>query len=50
MSMIDKIKDFLNELQQLGCTLPPSTCRELLAMDVELNAQGLELWWDKNNR
>ncbi|HDN26945.1 MAG TPA: MBL fold metallo-hydrolase [Thioploca sp.] len=38
---------FLDELQQLGCTLPTQTCRNLLASDVELNAQGLEIWWDK---
>ncbi len=38
---------FLKELQQLGCTVPPETCRKLLAMDTELNAQGLEIWWNK---
>ncbi len=38
---------FLEQLQQLGCTIPPEKCRELLATDVELNTQGLEIWWDK---
>ncbi|RKZ53923.1 MAG: MBL fold metallo-hydrolase [Candidatus Parabeggiatoa sp. nov. 3] len=38
---------FLQQLQQLGCTLPPEKCRELLATDIELNTQGLEIWWDK---
>jgi glyoxylase-like metal-dependent hydrolase (beta-lactamase superfamily II) len=33
---------FLNELQQLGCTLAPETCRELLATDAEINALGIE--------
>jgi len=38
---------FLQQLQQLGCIIPPEKCRELLATDVELNTQGLEIWWDK---
>ncbi len=38
---------FWMELKQLGCPLPAKTCRELLAMDIELNAQGLEVWWQK---
>jgi glyoxylase-like metal-dependent hydrolase (beta-lactamase superfamily II) len=38
---------FLEQLQQLGCTLPPEKCRELLAIDVELNTQGLQIWSDK---
>jgi len=38
---------FLKELRQLDCRLPEAKCRELLAIDVELNAQGLEVWWDK---
>jgi len=38
---------FLLELQNLGCTLSTDTCRKLLRMDVELNAQGLKMWWDK---
>lgn len=27
-----------------GCPVPPETARELLAVDVELDAQGLEVW------
>ena len=38
---------FLAELQDLGCTIPISTCRKLLQMDVELNAQGLTTWWEQ---
>jgi glyoxylase-like metal-dependent hydrolase (beta-lactamase superfamily II) len=38
---------FWMELKQLKCPLPAKTCRELLAMDIELNAQGLEVWWKK---
>lgn len=37
---------FLEELQQLDCTLPVEICRELLTIDVELNAQGIEIWLD----
>ncbi len=40
------IRYFLNELQKLGCTLPPDTCRELLISDAKINAQGLETWWN----
>lgn len=46
--LVKNIMDsFVKELQQLNCRLPIETCRELLAMDVELNAQGLEVWWDR---
>jgi hypothetical protein len=30
-----------------GCTFDEARIRELLAMDMELNAQGLEVWLDK---
>lgn len=30
-----------------GCALAPERVRELLAMDIELNAQGLEVWLDR---
>jgi hypothetical protein len=30
-----------------GCTLDDATARELLAMDMELNAQGLGVWLDR---
>ena len=38
---------FLSELEILDCSLSIERCRELLAPDVELNAQGLAVWWDK---
>jgi glyoxylase-like metal-dependent hydrolase (beta-lactamase superfamily II) len=34
----------LRELRAHGCTLPESRCREILETDMELNAQGLEVW------
>jgi glyoxylase-like metal-dependent hydrolase (beta-lactamase superfamily II) len=33
-----------------GTPLPPEKVRELLALDVELNAQGLEAWLDRDRR
>jgi glyoxylase-like metal-dependent hydrolase (beta-lactamase superfamily II) len=41
------MNEFLQELSLLECALPIEKCREWLAMDVELNAQGLASWWDK---
>ncbi|MCG5500412.1 MBL fold metallo-hydrolase [Ectothiorhodospira lacustris] len=38
---------FVKRLAAHGCRLPESRIRELLAMDVELNVQGLEVWLDK---
>lgn len=38
---------YLAGLQAHGCTLPEARQRALLAMDVELNAQGLGVWLDK---
>ncbi|MCV6637843.1 MBL fold metallo-hydrolase [Candidatus Albibeggiatoa sp. nov. NOAA] len=38
---------FLSELKTMGCTVPEAECRELLAVDIELNAQGLAVWHDK---
>lgn len=37
----------LGQLAAHGCTLPPAQQRELLAMDIELNAQGLGIWLDQ---
>jgi glyoxylase-like metal-dependent hydrolase (beta-lactamase superfamily II) len=31
-----------------GCTRTPQQIRELLALDIELNAQGLEVWLDRS--
>ena len=38
---------WLAELREHGCTLAESTCRELLAVDSELNAQGLNVWLER---
>jgi hypothetical protein len=32
-----------------GVAFGPERIRELLAMDIELNAQGLEVWLDRNS-
>ncbi len=51
----DRIKDALSALyvgrvMAHGCTLSSADVRELLAMDIELNAQGLEVWLDKADK
>jgi glyoxylase-like metal-dependent hydrolase (beta-lactamase superfamily II) len=38
---------YVNELRRCGSALPDARIDELLAMDVELNAQGLGVWLDK---
>jgi glyoxylase-like metal-dependent hydrolase (beta-lactamase superfamily II) len=38
---------YRERLARHGCTLPPARITELLAMDVELNAQGMEIWLDR---
>ncbi len=48
----ERIKDALGALyvgraMAHGCALSSAEVRELLAMDIELNAQGLEIWVDK---
>lgn len=35
-----------SELRKLNCPLPMPACRGLLAMDIDLNVQGLEIWLD----
>ncbi len=37
----------LDALRAHGCGLPTARMRELLAVDVDLNAQGLEIWLNK---
>jgi hypothetical protein len=37
----------VSRAQAHGCTQTPAQVRGLLAMDIELNAQGLEVWLDK---
>jgi glyoxylase-like metal-dependent hydrolase (beta-lactamase superfamily II) len=41
------LQQYLASLRRHGCQLPEARCAELLAMDVELNAQGLAVWLDK---
>ena len=41
---------FLGWVRDHGTPLPPERVRELLAVDVELNAQGLETWLDRDRR
>ena len=38
---------YVARAQAHGCTQTPAQVCELLAMDIELNAQGLEVWLDK---
>jgi len=38
---------FLGWVADHGTPLPPESVRELLAVDVELNSQGLEVWLDR---
>ena len=38
---------FLNRLQARDSRLAPARIRELLAIDIDLNAQGLEIWVDQ---
>jgi glyoxylase-like metal-dependent hydrolase (beta-lactamase superfamily II) len=40
----------LRSLRANGCTLPESRVRELLALDLELNAQGIEVWLKRRTR
>lgn len=42
--MLDSL---LRRLQAHGCTLPQAQIRELLRLDVELNAQGLDVWRER---
>lgn len=45
--LVERLRDlFLERLEQHGCTLPAKQAAGLLAMDIELNAQGLEVWLD----
>jgi glyoxylase-like metal-dependent hydrolase (beta-lactamase superfamily II) len=38
---------YLRRLREHGCTMDESQALELLAMDVELNAQGMGVWLDR---
>jgi glyoxylase-like metal-dependent hydrolase (beta-lactamase superfamily II) len=41
---------YRDRLQQHGCTLPAERIEELLALDCELNAQGMAVWLNRRNR
>jgi glyoxylase-like metal-dependent hydrolase (beta-lactamase superfamily II) len=41
---------FVDSLVAHGCTLPLSQVADLLTVDLELNAQGLAVWLDKDER
>jgi glyoxylase-like metal-dependent hydrolase (beta-lactamase superfamily II) len=41
---------FLTRLRAHGCTLAEAEVRALLVNDIELNAQGLLVWWDRAKR
>ena len=38
---------YLERVRQHGCTMSDDTALDLLAMDIELNAQGMGIWLDK---
>jgi glyoxylase-like metal-dependent hydrolase (beta-lactamase superfamily II) len=38
---------YTSRAQTHGCAFSPAQVRELLAMDIELNTQGLEVWLDR---
>jgi hypothetical protein len=39
---------YIAELRRSGSTKPENYLQEILAMDIELNAQGLGTWLDRN--
>lgn len=41
---------FIGRADAHGCAFGPERVRELLAMDIELNTQGLEVWLDKSKK
>jgi glyoxylase-like metal-dependent hydrolase (beta-lactamase superfamily II) len=41
---------YLKHLRAHGCVLPDSTIAELLALDIELNAQGIAVWLNRRKR
>lgn len=41
---------YLGRAEAHGCAMPRERMRELLASDIELNAQGLEIWLDHGRR
>ena len=41
---------YLASLREHGCTLPDARIKELIALDLELNAQGIAVWLSRRNR
>lgn len=41
---------YLRSLRAHGCTLPDEAILEVLALDIELNAQGMGVWLDRERR
>jgi hypothetical protein len=46
--MDDLASLYISRAQAHGCTFDATRVRELLMMDIELNAQGLEVWIDRS--
>jgi hypothetical protein len=45
------MQDYLiDELRAHGCTLPEEYIIEKMTMDLELNAQGLEVWLQRRDQ
>jgi hypothetical protein len=41
---------YISRVRAHGCTLDDARIREVLVMDIELNAQGLKVWLDRPSR
>ncbi len=41
---------YLERLREHDCSLPAERILDLLALDIELNAQGMGIWLDRNSR
>jgi glyoxylase-like metal-dependent hydrolase (beta-lactamase superfamily II) len=48
--MEDLAQLYISRVRAHGCTLSDAGIREVLVMDIELNAQGLEVWLDRPSR
>jgi glyoxylase-like metal-dependent hydrolase (beta-lactamase superfamily II) len=48
--MEDLAQLYISRVRAHGCTLGDARIREVLVMDIELNAQGLEVWLDRPSR
>ncbi len=48
--MEDLAQSYISRVRAHGCSLSDAGIREVLVMDIELNAQGLEVWLDRPSR